>query len=162
MKEKLYQQLVFDYPELFQRYEFNIAVPNGWYVLLSNMFKVITAEVNSTQRLIKFEKDNNESQDRLEYLNAKLIQAKNELPTILHISKPLSLMRILVAPNTLNDRVSGIIAMTQTMSGSTCELCGNQASDINTTGKTLCKMHMNESENAPVLFRLNMGNSDDE
>ena len=153
MDSDLQQKLYAEYPEIFSQKDlpmtqtamcWGIATGDGWYEILNNVCFLIQQRVKSPHETIElYEKwiSEENDEDRIIYLREKIEKEKEKISSVqfVQVKEKFGTLRIYHTGEGDDPYIDGVISMAESMSGVTCEQCGNKGT-LSTKGwhHTLC------------------------
>lgn len=145
MDDKNFQQLVQDFPDLFEKCdEEYFGVGNGWYGILHTLCGLISYDVNQARYRLKYAMENPDKiRESIPELEAKLNKAIADLPMIEQVKEKFGTLRFYVSG--ASDEVNNYITFAESMSAHVCEECGAPGESRNDGWiKVLCDKHHSE------------------
>jgi hypothetical protein len=149
MTEQQFEDFAKKWPEIFQKSgDFELSVDAGWSNLLDVLFGLMSYNIESTKRRLKYAQDNPKSKivDTVDELEALVIKERENLPVIVQVKEKFGTLRF-YCDGVVNPEIDAYIQFAESMSRKMCEVCGNPGS-IRTGGwlKTLCDNHMRDED----------------
>lgn len=147
MKESLYEQLIKDNPELFEKGECEFSIGNGWYNIMACLLAIITSDLNQARYCLKYEKEHptNDGGAKLATLEARVEKALEDLPTIVQVKEKFGGLRFYYNGGT--PEIHGAVSMAEAMASRTCEVCGSPGERRGGDWiQTLCDSHYRAQE----------------
>jgi hypothetical protein len=172
MNEKNNEQLIRDYPDLFEKSgDMHLSVGDGWYNIISVLCGYISYDVQRARQQLKFALENqgNRHAKPISECEAALKKALEDLPVIQQVKEKYGTLRFYVDGG--SDMIHHYIDFAENMSSVTCEECGAPGESRNEGWvKVLCDKHHKERQketepytvtNHPKNFKFSQKLSDE-
>lgn len=146
MTDQQFENFAKKYPDLFQKSgDFELSVGDGWYNLIDTLFYLISYNLETAKRSLKFAMENptNKFAKSIPELEAAVAEAMEKLPTIDQVKEKFGGLRFYISGGA--EEINNHITFAEIMSTKMCEVCG--ASGKRRDGgwvSTLCDAHHRE------------------
>ncbi len=143
MKTELFEQLVRDHPDIFQKSgDFEFSIGDGWYSIVNTLLGLMSHNVESARRRLNYAQTKGEDTSKEEKL---LEEALFNLPTIAQVKEKYGGLRFYIDNGSAD--VHAYIEFAECISNHTCEVCGSPGEPRNDGWvKVLCDSHHRERE----------------
>jgi len=125
MTDNKYEQLVRDYPDIFQKSnDIELSIGDGWYNIISVLFGLISYRLNRARDRLTYSINNPTARmgESLESLEQSVKDELEALPTIDQIKEKFGRLRIYA--NGGSAEVESYIDFAEAISAKTCDKCG--------------------------------------
>ena len=149
-QEQFFQDLAIQWPELMQKSQIQyIEIGLGWFNLIDTLCSLICRDLDNAKRRLKYamEYPANNPNVTIADLEKEVEEELENLPIIVQIKEKFGGLRFYV--DNASDRIYNFIDFAETLSNTTCEICGSPGGHSGGFWiKTLCKKHA-EKEASP-------------
>lgn len=126
MTDNKFEQLVRDYPNLFQKAGpyFYMEINDGWYNIINTLLALISAPLDRARERLKYKMDNpdNKHSESLENLLKSVKEEEDNLPTLRQVKEKFGGLRFYMDGGT--PRMQNYVEFAEFLSTDTCETCG--------------------------------------
>lgn len=148
MTDDKFQQLVQNHPHLFEKAgDIEFSIGDGWFTILDNLCGLISYELESAHRLLKYHLENPDKSTPEDVAKAEksVAELQEALPTLTQVKEKFGSLRFYYDGGNL--KIENYVTFAECMSSHTCEVCGSPGKTRSEGWiKVLCDKHHKERE----------------